>query len=340
MSNEAARIARKLSLLGDLGLKRVEAAPVSVTAEQVGKALYKVTHGRPAMGTFVSVTALHPSRNLADEAIGAAFEQMDQRIAVFNRFDGASAVSQLNREGRLADAPPEFSRVVGRALHYYRLSHGTFDVTVKPLVDLLSRGTAEPDEREIGELLELVGSKHIELSPHAVRFRRAGVGITLDGIAKGHIVDRIADCLDRHGLANYLVNAGGDIRTAGTRERGEPWAVAVQHPDKTGEFPDIIRLRAGAVATSGSYEIYFDRERKYHHIVNSRTGASPNVSASVSVLAPTAMAADALATSAFLMDPAAGLRFIGALPQCECMIIDRQGGQWKTEGWAFSDSRR
>jgi thiamine biosynthesis lipoprotein len=336
--HDDARIARKLSVLADLGLERVEVSPVQTAAARIDKNTYKVTCGRPAMGTFISVTALHPSRDLVENAIGRAFEEMDRRIAVFNRFDGASAVSLLNREGRLVGGPPELSRVVGRALHYHRMSHGSFDMTVKPLVDLFSQAhgigaAAGPGQQEVAEVLELVGSHHVELSPHAIRFRRQGVGITLDGIAKGYIVDRVAEDLTAAGLLNYLINAGGDIRTAGCKEAGQPWTVAVQDPEKAGDYPDVIPMGSGAVATSGSYEIYFDHERMYHHIINSRTGTSPDLNASVSVVAPTTMAADALATSAFVMDPEYAIRFIEALPQCECLLVDQRGVQWKTRGW-------
>ncbi len=331
--NDAARIARKLSVLADLGLERVEVSPVRTAATRVDRRTFKVTCARPAMGTFICITALHRSRELAENAIGGAFEEMDRRIALFNRFDGASAVSDLNRQGRLVDAPPEVSRVVGRALHYHRLSHGAFDATVKPLVDLFSSSVAGPRENEVAEALELVGSRHVELSPHAIRFRREGMSVTLDGIAKGFIVDKVAEKLTRSGLECYLINAGGDVRTAGTKEGGQSWAVAVQDPEKEGEFPDIVQMRDAAVATSGSYEIYFDHERTYHHIVNSRTGASPGLSKSASVIASTAMAADALATSVFIMNPQDGVKFISAVPQCECLIIDNRGGKWKSRGW-------
>ena len=166
------------------------------------------------------------------------------------------------------------------------------------------------------------------------------MGVTLDGIAKGFIVDRVAESLGGQGLENYLINAGGDIRAAGTKEEKQPWTVAVQDPAKNGEFPDVIHLSDGAVATSGSYEVYFDRERTFHHIVNSRTGRSPNLNASVSVVAPSSMAADALATTAFVMEPDDGLAFIDALRGCECLIIDKDGRELKSKRWKSADHLR
>jgi len=89
----------------------------------------------------------------------------------------------------------------------------------------------------------------------------------------------------------------------------------------------------GAIATSGNYEVYFDREKMFHHIVNPKTGMSPDMSASVSVLADTAMNADALSTSVFVMKPAAGIRFIDSIPSCECLVISRTGKMLKSPGW-------
>jgi thiamine biosynthesis lipoprotein len=159
------------------------------------------------------------------------------------------------------------------------------------------------------------------------------MGVTLDGIAKGYIVDRMATVLGEQGLESFLVNAGGDIRAVGLREDGQPWRVGVQDPGKGGDLPDIIGLTGGAVATSGSYEIYYDRERTYHHIVSSRTGASPRSSQSVSVVAPTTLVADALATSVFVVEPETGISFIESFSQCACLIVDQKGRQLRSKGW-------
>ena len=335
---EASRIARKLSALVDLGLERVDDAPVSTESVRLDRKTHKVTSSRPAMGTLVSISALGRSQERAQEAIGRAFEEMDRLIRLHSRFDGSSAVSYLNSEGRIEGSPPELSHVVSNSLHYYGLSRGAFDITVEPVVELFrERGDGvaplAPTSPEIMEALDLVDSRNIEVSPGKLAFKKAGMGVTLDGIAKGYIVDAMAGVLDRHRVKNYLINAGGDIRTAGTKENKLPWTVAVQDPSKRGNYPDSIHLRNAAVATSGSYEIYFDRDKLFHHIVSSRTGLSPNLSASVSVIAPSAMAADALATSVFVMTLTEGVRFINSLPRCECLIIDRDGRELRSLGW-------
>ena len=329
-----------LRLSGMLGLGLASTGIIPATAEAVkfnGK-MYKVSRTRLAMGTFVSMTLVHTSRDEAEAAMGLAFEEIDRLTLCMSRFDDRTAVAQLNKEGFLKDVPPEVAGVVAKAMDYYRKSHGAFDMTVKPIVDLFKKsfengkGT-KPGEMELEKALERVGSDKIELKGRNLRFKKPGMGITLDGIAKGYIVDRASLLLKEHGIENHLINAGGDIRTMGVRKERKPWTVAIQDPLKKKKYPDIIHMTNGAVATSGNYEVYFDREKMFHHIVDPKTGLSPELSTSVSVLANTAMDADALSTSVFVMNPTAGTRFINSLPACECLVLGRQGKRFKSQGW-------
>jgi len=146
-------------------------------------------------------------------------------------------------------------------------------------------------------------------------------------------VDAMAESLESDGIRDYLVDAGGDIRGAGRPEPGRPWTVAVQDPELRDEWPDVVGLAAGAVATSGSYEFYFDPGRTRHHIVAGRTGVSPVEAASVTVSAPTAATADALATAVFVLGAARGIRLIEGLEGCECLMIGSDGARFETHGW-------
>jgi len=328
----------RLSSLAGLGLVSTGIIPVAAEAVRFNSKMYKVSKTRLAMGTFVTMTLIHPSRDMAEEAMGQAFEEMDRLARLMSRFDETTAVAQLNNEGFLADVPPEVCDVVARSLHYYRLSHQVFDISVKPVVDLFkekfaSRKNTPPTESELERALELVGSDKIEFNGQAIRFKRPGMGITLDGIAKGYIVDRASKVLARHKIKNHLINAGGDIKTMGSRQDRKPWTVAIQDPQKNRRYPDTIHMTDGAVATSGNYEIYFDREKMFHHIVDPGTGRSPELSVSVSVLAHTAMDADALSTSVFVMRPLIGVQFIDSLSECECLVIAKGKKRFRSAGW-------
>ena len=328
----------RLSGLLGLGLASASILPAKAEAVRFNKKLQKISSTRLAMGTFVSMTLVHPSRDQAEEAMGQAYGEIERLNRIMSRFDETTAVAELNKEGFLKEVPPEVAEVVDRALEYYRISRGKFDITVKPVVDLFWKSfsagkKSAPSERALREALQLVGAHKIDLEGRTIRFEKPGMGITLDGIAKGYIVDRASRVLTAHEIENHLINAGGDIRTVGLRQDRKPWTVAVQDPEKKGSYPDTIHMTDGAVATSGNYEVYFDREKMFHHIVDPRTGHSPELSTSVSVLAESAMEADALSTAVFVADPTGGLGLIESRSNCECLIIDQHGKIHKSSGW-------
>ena len=334
----------KLSGLLGLGVASAGVLPLGAEAVRFNTKMMKVSKTRLAMGTFVSMTLVHPAKDQAEEAMGLAFHEIDRLSGLLSRFDEATAVAQLNKEGRLKDVPHEVVQVVARALDYHRVTQGCFDITVKPVVDLFrdklgGEEKVKPTEKELAEALKLVGSGKIRLEERAVFFEQPGMGITLDGIAKGYIVDRASQVLTELGIENHLINAGGDIRTRGSKAGNKPWTVAIQDPSKRNNYPDIIHMRDGAVATSGDYEIYFDPEKMFHHIVNPKTGRSPELSTSVSVLAPTTMEADALSTSVFVMTPAEGTQLINGMPNCESLVVAKDGRLSKSNGWSLKAKR-
>ncbi len=328
----------RLSGLLGIGVASTGLAPLTAEAVRFNRKQVKVSKTRLAMGTVVSMTLLHPSRDRAEEAMGRAFNEIDRLTGLMSRFDDATAVAQLNKEGFLKDIPPEVARVIEKALVYHRVSEGAFDITVKPVVDLFresfeGKAHKAPSEKALNRALQLVDARGISLQGRTVAFKRHGMGVTLDGIAKGFIVDTASRVLSDHGIKNHLINAGGDIRTRGEKADRKPWTIAIQDPQKKKHYPDIINMRDGAIATSGNYEIFYDREKMFHHIVNPRTGLSPELNASVSVCAHTAMDADALSTSVFVMTPQRGVGFINAMPSAECLIVAKEGSLLKSSGW-------
>jgi len=309
--------------------------------------LVGVSRSRLLMGTYVTMTVVHESERAAEEAIGWAFEEINRLIAVFSRHDPSTAVSALNRDGHITMPPPELVDVMQRSVVLHGVTSGAFDVTVQPLVDLYAEWVAadrardtlpqaiETDDRlarAIAEARSRVGIDKLEISSRRIDLWD-GAGITLDGIAKGFIVDRASDVLLAMGSTSHMVNAGGDIRTRGSGEDGRPWTIAVQDPRKRGRYPDVIRLGDGAVATSGDYEVYFDRERLHHHVIDPATGLSPAADTSVSVVAKTVVEADALSTAVFVMGASDGVRLIEAMRGNECLVVSRSGRVSRSSRW-------
>ena len=328
----------KVSGIIGLGLAACPIGAPLAEAVKFDRELYKVSRSKIGMGTIVSLTVLDASKDHADEAIALAFEEIERLTRLMSRFDATTPVAQLNREGLLKDAPPELSFLIKQSMYYHQISSGVFEITVKPVLDLFAqtlRGPhkALPNEEKISELLELVDTTLLALSRNTIGFRKDGMGITVDGIAKGFIVDKAAEKLMKRGIRHALLNAGGDIRTIGDRGNNRPWRIAVEDPFKRKNYPALVAITNRSIATSGNYEVFFDQERIFHHIVNPKTGLSPLIPASVSVQAPTAMEADALSTAVFILDPARAMTLIDSRPHCQSLIVTRDGRKIRSTGW-------
>ena len=329
-----------LKTCGVLGLGAAvsNAVPAVSEASRFGNG-YKVQQTRFMMGTIVTITALHKSRMLGEEALGRAFEEIKRLEAIMSRYNASSPVAVLNQDGKVSGIPAELAEVVNRAQRYGNLSDNAFDITVKPVVDLFSakqnkNGALNLSKDELHHALSLVNPSGVRLSGDSIRLSREGMGITLDGIAKGYIIDKASAVLASLGATDHMVNAGGDIRTMGSKANGKPWTIAIEDPAKAGNYPAIVEMHTGAIATSGGYEVFYDNKQMFHHLVSPKSGMSPNNVASVSVMAPSVMEADTLSTAVFIMQVRKGAEFINSLPQREALIVTKDGKKLATRNWA------
>jgi thiamine biosynthesis lipoprotein len=326
-------IARKLAALERLGLRRAAPPPFDHSL-RLDRHSWRVSSGRAALGSFVDLTVIDRSETRAPEAVALAFAELERLRVLFDRRDAGSALAALNAAGTLGAAPRELTGLIAQSRRFTVASGGAFDVTVAPLVDLF-RGRApgsEPSERDIAAARSLVACGAIAVSGRRITLTRRGMAITLDGIAKGAIVDAIARVLERHQVVRWLINAGGDIRGAGAGDGDGPWTVAIRDPATETTLPEAIALRSGALATSGCYDRARAAECEPRDIVHGALGAFPRDCASVTVNAPSAMAADALATTVFALGPRAGPALIERL-RCACLIVLPDGGRLTSSKW-------
>lgn len=289
---------------------------------------YRISQSKRAIGTRVDITAIGSSRMQTEDAVEAAFRDVAAMERLLTRYDNASPVCELNAEGHLTHVPAELSALFAACDLYHRDTQGAFDITVKPLIDLFqarSKAGHTPTDSEIAEILPHIGAERIHASENALELP-SGMGITLDGAAPGFIADRAAHILQSRGIDNFLVNAGGEIRTSGHPQNADAWRIAIQDPAKSGNYPGVLAMNNQAVSTSGNYEIFYQRDKLFHHIVDARTGRSPRL-ASVTVTAPTALEADILSTALFVMSPAEALDYVARHPQFACLIIDNDGNR-------------
>ena len=298
--------------------------------------LKRATGTRLAMGTTVTIIFLYEPPIDNEKVMNGTFNEIIRLSGIMTHYDENSQISRLNREGVLKNADPQLVEVIVSALEINKLTKGAFDITILPVIEFFRDRFKEnkvPREAEIKEVLGFVGSDKIEVSGRDIRLKKKGMKITLDGLAKGYIVDMASNVLMDYGIKNYLINAGGDIKAAGLREDGKPWKVAIQDPTERNNHLDVIELTDSSVATSGNYENYFDAEKIFHHIADPKTGFSPVLNSSASIIAPAAMDADALATALMVMAPDYGISFINSLSRCEALIITRDGKLIRSSGW-------
>lgn len=289
---------------------------------------YRVTSTKFLMGTFVTISAINESRDRASQAVEAAFGEIQRLSDVFDRHVEGTEMSELNAKGRLTGAHPELAAVVKRSVAMTRETRGAFDATILPVVELVKSGT-DVSRIDIAKALSLVDGSAVSVEGRDIRFGKSGMSMTLDGLGKGYIIDRASAAMTALGVSEHMVNAGGDIRVSGDHR----WSVAVEDPEGKGAFPAVLELSNCAVATSGGYERSFG-DNGYHHVVDPASGMSPAQSVSVSVIAPSAMEADALSTAVFTMPPKRAARFVDALPSRECMVITESGARMSSSRWA------
>ena len=195
------------------------------------------------------------------------------------------------------------------------MTQGAFDITAGPLVNIWGFGPEQdftvPGEQQINTALRLAGQGKLQLDAAAPALKKAhgGMYIDLSAIAKGFAVDEIAGYLDRQQLDNYLVEIGGEIRARGVNDENRPWQIGIENP-VTGQrtVRSIIKLENMAMATSGGYRNYFEKDGiSYSHTIDPRTGYPvTHELASVTVLHPSAMLADAWATGLLVLGPEKG----------------------------------
>ena len=290
--------------------------------------LHRVTDTRPRLGTLVTITAVHADAEAARTMVRTAFAEIERLEAVLSRHAPCTPMARLNALGTLDHGPAELLEVLTRAREIHDLSGGAFDPTVLPLLRLFERHAergALPTDAEVARALTLVGLDAVEIEGRSVRLSRPGSALTLDGIAKGYVVDRTVAVLAATEAERVMVDAGGDIASGGAGVADEPWSIAVQHPDDPARAVGHVRLAGGAVATSGDYMQAFTQDRRHHHILDPRTGRSPTHTSAVTVVAETAMDADALSTALLVLGPEAGLQLLDQVPGAEGLLVGKDG---------------
>lgn len=287
-------------------------------------------HEGGVMGTELVVEVVGPDGEVLERALAAAVAELE-RVEDLMTDWRPSELTRLNDSAGTGphEVPAELARLIARGLEVARLSGGAFDPTyagVGRLWDFKRRPPVIPDEEQLRAGLALVGHDRVRVDLEASTVELPeGMRLGLGGIAKGYGVDRAMAVLMEHGVERALVNAGGDLKALGRGPDG-PWEIAVRHPRDRERVLAVLPVVNTCVVTSGDYERFFEHEgRRYHHIIDPRTGYPSEGCTSATVVAPDAAAADALATALCVLGPERGLELIESLDRVEALMVDLQG---------------
>jgi len=251
-------------------------------------------------------------------------------------YDPESELSLFNiqKAGTLVKVSSDFYATLLTAKKLYDLTQGSWDGTVKPLVDLWGFGTKKritriPESDKIALALSKTGFHHIDIKEHQKILKTTDITLDLGSIAKGYAVDALAKIFTSSGIHDVLVEIGGELYGSGQNKKGKPWSVGISKPDK--QFSNqilykIIQLNNYAIATSGNYRNFFEINKKtYSHIIDPKTGFPiDNKIVSVSVISKDCTFADGLATALMVMDVQRALSLVNTLEDTECLIIQKK----------------
>ncbi len=300
---------------------------------------------RSMMGTSVEVIVCGAAPAVAEEAVEKAFGEVKRIERKLSAHRKDSELSEINREAgvKCVEVDEEMYRLIEASKVFSVLSSGAFDITVQCLAGLWDFGGPEfhvPPPSRVKSRLDRVDYRKIRLGKKdsTVFLEKAGMAISLGGIAKGYAVDRAVAVLRASGIPAGVVSAGGDLFAFGRKENGAPWKVGVRNPRAHDRNIALLPVSNMAVATSGDYERYRILDgKRYHHIIDPRTGYPGEGCMSVTVVADNAMTADALATAVFVLGPQAGMALLERLPQVEGIIVDEGGKISASSGMAGVD---
>jgi thiamine biosynthesis lipoprotein len=275
-----------------------------------------VTYPLHAMGTYVHVTIVTADSLAALPAARAAHAAVRLVDSLMSNWTTTSEVARLNRVADSVETTvePHVAEVLARALALWRESDGAYDITVEPLVrawGFLGGRRRVPEEAEARAAFALVGAGGVRFDStrRTIRFERRGMRVDLGGIAKGYAVELAMRALERHGVRDALVDASGNMRSAGSPAASPAWRIGLRDPHDRQAWFARVTLSGDAISTSASYEQFVARDgRRYGHILDPRSGRPAEGLLAVTVVAPDATTADAWDTPLYVLGPEAARR--------------------------------
>ena len=298
----------------------------------LGSSAVVVKRTQMHMGTLVSITAVGPTTQDANEAINAGFEEIKRLEQLLSTWIPESELSRVNAA---AGQKPvlvslETMTVVRRSLQVAEVTEGAFNIAIGPAVAAwgVSAEPRIPTPEELDALKPLMDlhAVHADVWERTIYLEKPGMRIDVGGIGKGYAADQAVIAMKKAGTVAGVVALSGDIKTFGRLPDGKKFPVGIQHPRQEGAILAEIDLQDEAISTAGDYERFFEKNGvRYHHILDPRTLQPARGCQSVSVIAKEGIWADGLDTGIFVLGADRGMELVEALNDVEAIIVDQEG---------------
>ncbi len=295
-----------------------------------------------AMGTTVSLatfTTEAMSEEILRPKLQKALDEIRRLQALMTTWSEDSEISKINAAaGKSAvKVGPETFDVIQKSLWIGKASSGVFDITFEAMKGLwkFDEGADDhiPSKAAIDEARKRIDYRQIkvDVKERTVRLDKAGMRMNLGGIAKGYAIDAAARVLKAEGLEGFFAQAGGDLYVEGIKPDGAKFKVGIRDPrgKSVTDYFALIEVEDHAFSTAGDYERTFVKDgKRYHHIIDPRTGYPATASRSVTVWAKDAFTADAIDDAIFILGPEKGLALVESIDDAGCVIVDASNKVW------------
>ncbi|NAS30227.1 FAD:protein FMN transferase [Flavobacteriaceae bacterium R38] len=296
-----------------------------------GQQIYKQT--LKLMGSRFDITVVAKDAIQGNQYISTAIQEINRIEKLISSWDKNSETTAINKSAGVkpVKVSKELFSLIERAIGISKLTDGAFDISYASMDKIWKFDgsmVTMPSEYDIKSSVSKVGHHNILLDKEnqTVFLKLPGMKIGFGAIGKGYAADMAKTLLIKKGVTAGIINASGDMNTWGNQPNGKEWKVAITNPLKKNNAFALLPVHNQAVVTSGNYEKYVTfNGKRFSHIIDPRTGYPSSGIISVTVFAPKAELADALATSVFVMGKEVGLNRINQLPKIECIIIDDKG---------------
>jgi FAD:protein FMN transferase len=295
---------------------------------------------RQAQSMATRVVVLLEAGDQVDKNAGRVFKVFEYIDRTMSEWKDTSPLSQVNQQA--GEAPvaldPSLIAILGRSILIAERTSGAFDPTwaaLWGLWDFRSASPKPPNDKKIEAAISAVDYRKLRVDSDAgtAQLLERDMIVGLGGIAKGYALDCSAEELRSHGIANFLISAGGQVYASGLHE-GRPWRVGIRDPrGSEQDFFALLEVADKSVSTSGDYERFFVEDGiRYHHILDPRTGRPARGLRSATVVSSDATLADALSTALMVLGSEEGLALATRWEGVEAVLVDQRGAVLVTPG--------